>query len=248
MKKILWLSFIVIPLLLSIHACISSHDYSQTYTIVINRLEVGKEIVSEKTDLKGDLVCLSEEERDTYGSKEKKRRTTRTKMVFEEGKQFPVSYSYESNSGTSYELKVEGGQIVRTIQNKEESRESIAPLEPGMVMLDLNAFHTIDFWIRKYDVKKGGRQVIQTYLLPAGSTEKLSVIPADISIPEHETEALQLKNYEIEMGEGMAIILWVDKDNRLYRLYFRGPNLEVIRSDLYERLAAKEKDIKREKP
>lgn len=225
------------------NACSGSNDYSETYIIVINGLKVGKEIISEKTDIRGNLVCLSEQERDTFGSKEKKRRIIKTKMIFPEGKQFPVSYSYESTSGTSYDVKVEDGQIMRTFKKDSESRESITPLEPGMLMLDLNAFYTIDYWIRKYNFNKGGRQVLQTYLLPAGSIQKLSIIPTKISIPEHESKKLQLKNYEIEIGDGMTILLWVDKDNRLYRLFFRGPNIEMIRADLFDRLNKKTNQV-----
>ena len=102
MKKILLLSFIVIPSLLSLHACISSHDYSQSYVILINKKRVGTEIVNEKTDIKGNLICISEQEMDTPASKDKKRRIIRTRMVFEKGKLFPVSYSYESSAGLCY--------------------------------------------------------------------------------------------------------------------------------------------------
>ena len=239
MKYRFLLFFTLIPLILIINACDIFSRYSQLYIIVINRLKVGEEIINEKTDIKGNLVCLSEQERDTYGSKEKKRRRIRTKMVFPKGKQFPVSYSYESSSGNSYHVKVEDGQIIRTLSDEGESREFVTPLEPDMYMLDLNAFHTIDYWIRKYDAQKGGRQVVQTYLLPAGSVEKLAIIPADIIIPEHDNETMNLKNYEIDIGDGMTIFLWVDEFSRLYRLFFRGPNVEVIRADLYDSINKK---------
>ncbi|MBN2319405.1 MAG: hypothetical protein JXR49_10030 [Acidobacteria bacterium] len=242
MKKILLLSFIPVPFLLSIYACNFFGGYSQSYVILINRVKVGKEVISEKTNFKGDLVCLSEQERDTYGSKKKERRIIRTKIVFPEAKLFPVSYSYESSAGTSYDVKVEDGTIIRTLKEDGNSRESITPLEPDMLMLDLNAFHTIDYCIRKYDIKKGRPQVFQTYLLPAGSVAELSVIPDQIVIPEHETKALQLRNYEIRIGNEMTIFVWVDKDNHLYRMFSPSPNIEVIRSDLFERLESKQKE------
>ena len=202
------------------NACDLFGGYSQSYVIIINRSIVGKEVIKEKTNIKGDLVCLSEQERDTYGSKEKKRRVIRTKMVFQEGKQFPVSYSYESSAGTSYDVKVKDGQIIRTVQKEGESQEDITPLDPDMLMFDMNAFHTIAYWISNYDIDKWGLQVFQTYLLPAGSIEKLSVVPAAVNLTMHETMGLRLRNYKIEFGDQFTMLLWVDEDKRLS--YYRG--------------------------
>lgn len=236
MRKILSIFILLIPFLISIYACGPSQDYSQSYVILINQKRVGKEIVSEKTNIKGNLVCLSEQEMDTPASKNKKRRIIKTKMVLPKGKLVPVSYSYESNAGISYDVKVRDGQIIRTRQKEGETQETITPLDPDTIMLDLTVFHTIDYWIRKYDVKKGGRQILQTYLLPSASIRQLSIIPTKTFIPEHE---LQLKNFEIEIGDRVTMLLWVDKNNRLYRAFIKGPNIEVIRSDLFDRLNKK---------
>jgi hypothetical protein len=228
--------FILISFLLYLNACNWFGGYSQSYVIIINRSIVGKEIVNEKTNIKGDLVCLSEQERDTFGSKKKDRRIIRTKMVFQQGKPFPVSYSYDSGARTSYEVKVKDGQIIRTHEVEGETQETITHLNPDMLMFDLNAFHTIAYWISNYDTDKGGPQVFQTYVMPAGSIERLSVIPAGIKIPQHENKRLQLRSYMIEITDDLTILLWVDKDNRLYRMFVRGPNVEVIRSDLFEQI------------
>ncbi len=208
--------------------------YSQSYVIIVNRRIIGKEIINEKTKLNGDLVCLSEQERDTFGSKEKKRIIIRTKMVFQEENRFPVSYSYESDAGTSYEVKVRDGQIIRTRQVEGQTQETITPFDPDLLMFDLNAFHTIAYWISNYDVDKWGSQVFQTYLLPAGSIEKLSVIPAAVNLSVHESMGLRLRNYRIEIGDQMSMLLWVDEDKRLCRMFLQGPNVEVIRSDLFD--------------
>jgi hypothetical protein len=247
--KYRFLFFVVLlAFLLSINACDFFGGYSQSYVIVVNKKRVGKEIINERTDIKGNLVCLSEQEMDTPASKEKKRIIIRTKTVFRDENLFPVSYSYESSAGTSYDVKVEDGQIIRTLKKEEGPQVTQTPLEPGMLMLDLTVFYTIDYWIRNYDVTRGGQQVLQTYLLPAASIRQLSIIPAQIFIPEHETKALRLKNYEIDIGHGITMLLWVDKDNRLYRLFIRGPDIDVIRSDLFDKLASKENDSKQKRP
>ena len=239
--------FILISFLLYLNACDMFGGYSQSYVIIINRSIVGKEMISEKTNFKDDLVCLSEQERDTFGSKKKKRRIIRTKMVFQEGKPFPVSYSFESSAGTSYDLSVKDGQIIRTHQVEGETQETITPLEPSMLMFDMNAFHTIAYWISNYDIEKWGRQVFQTYLLPAGSVAKLIVDPAAVNLSVHETMGLRLRNYRIEIGDQMTMLLWVDEDKRLFRMFFQGPNVEVIRSDLFD-LINKNKESKDKKP
>ena len=215
--------------------------YSQSYVIIVNRSMVGKEFINEKTNFKGELICLSEQERDTFGSKEKKRRIIRTKMVFQEGKPFPVSYSYDSGTGNSYELEVKDSQIIRTLQMEDGPQETITPLEPGMLMFDVNAIHTIVYWISNYDRDKWGRQVFQTYLLPAGSIEKLSVVPEAVNFRVHESMGVRLRNYRIEIGDQLTMLLWVDEDNRLFRMFLQGPNIELIRSDLYD-LIKKEKE------
>jgi hypothetical protein len=227
---------ILISLFLYINACDFFRGYSQSYVIIINRKIVGKELINEKTNYKGELICLSEQERDTYGSKKKERRIIRTKMIFHEGESFPVSYSYESSAGISYDLKVMDGQIIRTLQEEGQSREITTPLEPDMLLFDLNAFHTISYWVSKYDRDKGGLQFIQTYFLPSGSIEKFSVAPVSVNFKVHETMGLKLRNYRIEIGDQMTMLLWLDEDNRLFRMFIRGPNVEVIRSDLYDQI------------
>lgn len=239
MKIKLFFSFVLLTFLAGILSCGDSIDYSQSYIILSNRQKVGKLIVNEKTDIKDKLVYLSEQEMDIPGSKEKKRIITSTKTVFQKGESFPVSYSCELSAGTSYTVKVEDGQIIRTLNKKEGPQVIKTHLEPGIVMLDLTVFHTIEYWIRNYDLNKGERQVFKTYLLPYDSIEKVPVIPAGITIPEHETKALQLKNFEIEIRDGRTIMLWVDKDNHLYRMFIKGPDIEVIRTDLFSRLNKK---------
>ena len=60
-------------------------------------------------------------------------------MVFPEGKLFPVSYSYESSAGISYDVKVKDGQIIRTLQKEGESQEKRTPflIQKGIICLRL---------------------------------------------------------------------------------------------------------------
>ena len=226
------LIFTLISFFICINACSRSNNYSEEYVIVVDRKKAGKLIINEKTDIKGNLLCLSEQKMDTLGSKDKKQKIIKTKTVFQKDKFFPVSYSYEASMEAPYDVNVDDGQIIRTLKKTEGSQIIRTPHEPGIPFLDINAFHTIDYLFRKYDFKKGGRQVFKAYLLPLATIEKLSIIPGDINIPDHNRQA---KNFEIK-AKLFSIILWLDKDNRLYRIYLKNSNVEVIRTDLFEKL------------
>ncbi len=236
MKRNLFYSFIAFIFLLGIFSCGTSNEYSQSFIILINGLKVGKLLINEKPDFNGNLVLLSEQERDTYTSKGKTRKIIKTKMIIPEEKLFPISYSYDSSNGTSYNVKLENGKIIRTIQIEGELQEYKKPFKQGMLMLDLMGYHTVDYWIRRYDRDKGGQQVFLTYLLPTGTIKPLTVTPVRTFIHENESKDLKLRNYEIEIDERLTILIWVDSNNHLYRMYFKGPNVEVLHSDLYDQL------------
>ena len=199
---------------------------------------MGKLIVNEKNDVKGNLVCLFEQEMNIPSAKEKKQ-IVRAKMVFQGGKSFPVTYSCDSSPGVTYSIEIENDKIVRMLKNKNGKKENVKPYKPEMTLLDLVVYPTVTYLIRQYDANKGGDQFFQTYTLPYDSVEKIAVIPKKITMPEHETRELQLKNYEIEVREDLKLLVWIDKDKHLYRMFAQGPNVEVIRSDLFDRLNKK---------
>ncbi|MGD9158302.1 MAG: hypothetical protein PVG39_07850, partial [Desulfobacteraceae bacterium] len=139
-------------------------------------------------------------------------------------------------TGPSYEINVEDRKIIKTLKTKGKTPETISPLEPDMPMLDLSVFHTIDYWIRMYDDKKGGKQVYKTYILPSATIRQISIIPGNDIIPEPESRKMALKNYEIKVRERLIIFLWVDTNNRLYRMFVKGPDIDIIRADLFDRI------------
>jgi hypothetical protein len=106
-------------------------------------------------------------------------------------------------------------------------------------MFDFNVYHTIDYLIRNYDIPKGGLQVLRSYVLPADRIESLEVAPVKSAKHEYETKVLQLKSYQIEIPDRLTIYLWVNKNNRLYRMFIPGMNIDVIQSDLFSELTSK---------
>lgn len=241
MKVKIFASMVFLSIFATILSCGSSDNYSETYFIMINGKKVGKEIITEKKDIKGNLICLCEQERDLLvGPKETKQRIIKTKAVFPKGQIFPSSYSYDSSTGTSYDIKIENGKIIKTFKQEDKLSEIQSPFETGIRMLDLSIFHTIDYWFRNYDKNKGKHQKFETYLLPSANIKQISIIPANNTIPINEPIERDLKNYEIAVRDRLTIILWVDKNNRLYRMFVKGPNIDVVRSDLYDIINKKE--------
>lgn len=230
----------LISVLLYLSACSGPQDYSQTYVILMNRNKVGTEIVNEKTDKKGNRVYLAEQEINiSPNSKDKNIRIIRTKTVIGKGDIFPSSYSYDSNNGTNYDLKIEDGEIIRIFKNQEDRHIPKIPFNSKMLMFDLSVYHTVDYWIQKYNINKGGQQSFKTYLLPAGSVVNLVVSLSETPETEYENDTKKLKHFEIVMDNEISILLWTDQNSRLYRLFINGPNIEVIRSDIFSKLEEK---------
>ncbi|NLA74440.1 MAG: hypothetical protein GX846_03010 [Deltaproteobacteria bacterium] len=231
---------ILVLTLLFLGSCGSPQDYSQTYVIVMNREKAGKEIVNEKVERNGNRTVIAEQELDSGPSaKDKKKRIIKTRMVLPKGALFPLSLSFESSTGVSYDITAADGKIIKTQNKQGEKQVTQESLETDMPVLNLAVFHTFDYWISKYDASKGGRQTFPTYLLPSGQVLKTTVTPMSSTMSDHDSKQLKLKRYEIELGDEIVILLWVDQDSRLYRLFIQGPNVEVIRSDVFSKIEKK---------
>lgn len=226
-----------IAFFLCLNSCGGSSDSSQSYIITINNTKLGRLIISEKTDKKGSIECVTEQERDTPGSNEEKRITMRTKMVFQKGELFPVSYSAELiTPGVIYDSKVKDGRIIRTMKKDDKTEESVIPLEPGMVMLDMSAFHTFEYWLRGYDADKGGHQALKTCLMPSGIVKNIYVNTAAGLTTVKEIE------YQVRSGDEISIDVWVDQNNRLTHMSNNRMNMKITRSDIYDRYDAEKTD------
>jgi hypothetical protein len=245
MKKLLFLCFILIPFSGNTAAQDTSPVYTQSYTILIDGSIAGKETVTEVIHENGNLLCTSEHEVDIRNPLKKWRRFFSTKMVLPEGAFFPVSYSYKSDVGISYDLSRTDIQITSIIQREQKSRESTVPFNPDMVLLDPNVYHLYDYWIRKYDTGKGGLQALQTFVPHAAVSTPImaeAITDSDLNL---ETGTLHLRNYRVEVPDVWTAALWVDNDNRLVRIFISGPNIEVIRTDLLPEIISEHPEQKR---
>lgn len=207
-------------------------SYTQAYEVMLRGQPAGTEVVSERTDKKGNLVSSSEHEILVNDGLEVKRASFSTELVLAKGTGTPVRYELRYTSGESHDscvVEVAGNQLVRTLVRGSRKSETATPLQPGMVILESNVYHLYEQIVRKYDAKKGGRQVFQAYLPPVGSD-----IPAALTLLGEEDIAtpagvIRTRKFNFEFVGLTNAILSVDKSGRLVRFLNPQQDLAVLR-------------------
>jgi hypothetical protein len=235
MKFISSLWAVVLLFAIWAHAGDASVSYSQSYTILIKGSLAGSETVTESKSASGDIISSSEHEIMVSDGLEAKRMAFSTKMVLAKSTGMPISYACRYTTGGTgdfYDVSVKDSQITRVLSRGGHASESALPLPPNMVLVDFNVYHHYDYLIRKYDAKKGGRQVFADYVPLIGNDLPITVTYlGDMDIPI-EKGPLHTKNFRVEIGSVLGASLFVDKDSRLVRLFIPAQDLEVLRTDL----------------
>ena len=207
-------------------------SYTQTYEVILRGEPAGTETVSERTEKNGNLVSTSEHEILVSDGLETKRVAFTTELVLAKGSQAPVRYELRYTSGESHDsclVTVAGNQLVRTLVRGSRKSETATPLQPSMVILESNVYHLYEQLARRYDTKKGGRQIFQAYLPPVGSD-----IPAALTLLSEDdvttpAGVIQARNFKFEFVGLTNALLSVDKSGRLVRFYNPDQQLEVLR-------------------
>jgi hypothetical protein len=207
-------------------------NYSQSYTIIIKGETAGTETVTEKNGNAGELISTSEHEIYVTDKLEMKRMAFSTKMVLSKSTFIPISYDYRYTSGDSYLVVIKDGHVTRSLNKAGRSSEVDIPFLPNMVILDYNVYHQYDYLVRRYDAKKGGRQVFLDFLPIIGSDIKLAITFLGDEKLEFERSALPAKKYRVEFVDIGSGTLWMDQKERLLRLVVPAQDLEVVRKDL----------------
>jgi hypothetical protein len=207
-------------------------SYTQTYEVMLRGQPAGTETVSERTDKNGNLVSTSEHDILVSDGLETKRVAFTTELILAKGSQAPVRYEMRYTSGESHDsclVTVAGNQLVRTLIRGSRKSEKAVPLQPSMVLLESNVYHLYEQLVRKYDAKRGGRQMFQAYLPPVGSD-----IPAALTLLSDEdvttpAGVVRARNFKFEFVGLTNALLSVDKAGRLVRFYNPDQQLEVLR-------------------
>jgi hypothetical protein len=234
MKSISLLWAVISIIAVTAHAGDSPAVYSQSYEILIKGALAGSETVTETKSASGDLISSSEHEIVVSDGLDTKRMTFSTKMILAKNSWNPISYAYRYTSGGTgdfYDVAVKDAQIVRVLSRGGHTNESILPLPPNMVLVDFNVYHHYEYLVRKYDAKKGGRQIFANYVPLIGNDIPIAVTYlGDADIPT-EKSPLHTKNFKVEIIGVLGSSLFVDKDGRLVRLLIPAQDLEVWRKD-----------------
>lgn len=209
--------------------------YTQTYSILIKGSLSGSEKVTETTEKDGTLLATSDHEILISDGIEVKRMTFVTTMRMTKGKLDPIHYSYKYTSGESldsYEVNFGDGQIRRVLNRGGHSNEVTVPLQPGVVILDFNVYHQYDYLVRRYDLKKRGKQSFPNFIPLIGSEVPLSLTYLGDSKLEYPGGSLPVRNFKIEYLDIWTGTFATDTAGRLVRLLAPGQDLEVVRADL----------------
>ncbi len=209
--------------------------YTQSYAILLKGALAGSETVTEKSGDAGDLVSTSDHEIFVTDGLQTKRMAFSTKMVLSKGTLTPVSYTYRyttGNAGDSYDVVIKDAQIFRTLNRGGRTSEVTVPFQPNTVILDINVYHQYDYLIRKYDIKRGGRQLFANFVPVVGND-----IPLALTFVGNESLAVKngsipVRNFKVEFVGIFTGTASMDKDGRLVHLLIPAQDLEVVRKDL----------------
>lgn len=154
----------------------------------------------------------------------------------------------KSSQGTAA-LKREGGMVARRIvtATSKEIKDTIE-LKPQVVLFDNYGPALMSQMIREYDLKKGGRQNFQVFILPGAQME------AGLEIKEEEERSISGKDMKFRKYlyefPGIDITLWVDETGKLFlasvpvqgAFYVRDGYEELMRAPETDPLLSRPKD------
>jgi hypothetical protein len=234
--RLTWLFAGILLAFAVIHEVRAASNYSESYVILIRKSIAGTETVTEKTDAGGNTVSTSEHEMLVSEGPESRSMKFSTRMVLSKSTWLPASYSYwytYGGTGDSYELTVANGQITRVLNRGGKTSDLTIPLEPNMVVVDFNVYHQYDYLVRKYDLKKGGRQTFADFIpiiandIPIGLT-----FMGDGKVSLKNGGTIDVRNFKTEFVGIWSGTLTTTRDGRLVRLLIPAQDIEVLRRDL----------------
>jgi hypothetical protein len=233
------LCYLLLPLLAGIPRPATASDaaptYSQSYAIFLKGVPAGAEKITETTEKDGSLLAVSEHEILISDGLETKRMAFITTMRLAKGNLAPLYYSYKYTSGDVrdyYEVNVKNGQISRLLNRSGRITEVTAPLQPGLVILDFSVYHQYDYLIRKYDLRKQGRQSFHNFIPLIGSEIPLALTYLGESKLDWPGGVMVVRNFKIEFVGIWNATFSADGHGRLVRLLSPVQDLEVVRKDL----------------
>jgi hypothetical protein len=210
-------------------------SYSQAYSIFIRGEFAGTEKVSEIQDRNGNLISRSQHEIQVLDGLELKRLAFETTMTLAKDTSTPIAYQLKYTSGASgdfYDVKIKGTQIHRVLSRGGKVSEMDQQAGPDTVVFDFNVYHQYDYLARRYDLKKGGRQVFRNFVPVVGGEIPLALTYLEDADLDYGRGKMPVRTFRIEIVGVMTGAFSVDRGNRLVRLVVRDKDLEVVRQDI----------------
>jgi hypothetical protein len=195
----------------------------------------GTEKVSEIQDESGHLISTSQHEMQILDGLELKRLAFETTMTLAKDTLTPISYHFQYTSGPSgdyCDVKVKGAQIHRVLSRGGKVSEMDQQAGPDTVVFDFNVYHQYDYLARRYDLKKGGRQVFRNFVPVVGGEIPLALTYLEDADLDYGRGKMPVRTFRIELVGVMTGAFSVDRSNRLVRLLVREKDLEVLRQDI----------------
>lgn len=209
-------------------------SYAQTYAIFIHGAFAGTESVSEKLDANGNRVCSSKHEMLVLENVETKQLAFETTMIFVKNTAAVSSYSYRYLSGSqdSCDVVVKNGKISRTLSRGGNVSETAVDLQPGAILLDVNAYYQYDIFPRVYDFKKRGRQTFNNFIPVIAGFVPVTVTWLEDSKFDYDKGQILVRDFKIEFFGTRTGNFATDMNGRLVHLAIPSQDLEVLRKDL----------------
>jgi len=126
-------------------------------------------------------------------------------------------------------VSIRDAQAQRVLTRGGRTSENPRPLPPEMLILDFNVYHQYDYVIRRYDMKRGGRQIFANFVPLIGNDIQLAITFQGDSDLKANGKSIRAKNFQVEFVGISSGTASMDKDGRLVRLVIPIQEIEVAR-------------------
>jgi hypothetical protein len=210
-------------------------SYTQSYQVFVKGQPAGTEAVTESTDARGNLVSSSQHEVLVTDGLEPKRMAYTTRLGLAKGNLLPIEYSCAYTTGDtkdSYDVAVKSGQVERVLRRGGHTSSVRIEQPKEFVILDFSVYHHYDFLVRKYEPKKGGRQIFHNFIPVIGADVQVALTRLEDSSLDTVSGSLPVRNFRVEFIGIFTGTVSTDRAGRLVRLQVPQQDLEVLRGDL----------------
>jgi len=215
----------------------NAYPYTQSYVILINGETVGSETVIEKKGGSGEIISNSEHEILLSDGANLSRLAFTTQMVLPKGSLTPETYVYQYKTDgpkDSYELFIKDGQVKRVLNRNGIANEVSVPWRPNMVLIENTVYYQYEYLLRRYDMKKKGRQSFAGFIPVIGNDIPITVTllnNGNVRTDKDKKDA-ETRNFRLDISGMQSLTISVDKNGRLVKAENPARHLSVIRKDM----------------